>query len=74
MRIECTLPHASEDISGVAFAKTEHGTVVSVEDVPEPLVSRFLSIDGYREYQGDGAAGHKGGRKAAAKAEDKPAA
>ncbi len=49
MKIECTLPNASEEISGIAFAKSEGGTMVSVDDVDPAEAARLLKIDGFRE-------------------------
>lgn len=52
MKIECTLPNASEEISGIAFAKSEAGTMVSVDDVDPAEAARLLKIDGFREAEG----------------------
>ena len=48
MKIECTLPFASDNISGIQFERTEAGTMVSVEDVPEAEAERLLRIEGFR--------------------------
>jgi hypothetical protein len=46
MKILCTLPNASEEISGIAFEATEGG-MVSVDDVPEEQAGIFLSVPGF---------------------------
>lgn len=50
MRIECTLPNASNVISGIAFARTDSGTMVSTKSVDVDEAARLLSIDGFRPY------------------------
>lgn len=49
MKILCTLPNASDEISGVAFEKCDKG-MVSVDQVPEDVAAAMLSVDGYAEY------------------------
>jgi hypothetical protein len=49
MKIECTLPNASEEISGIKFARSVAGTMVSVDDVPAAQAARLLKIEGFRE-------------------------
>ena len=47
MKIECTLPNASEEISGIKFARAEDGSLVSVDDVPAAEAARLLKIEGF---------------------------
>jgi hypothetical protein len=44
-RVLCTLPHASEQISGVAFERTPAG-MLSVE-ISDEAAARFIRIRGY---------------------------
>ena len=46
MRVICTLPNASEEISGVKFTRLENGHVLS-EEISDEAGARFLSIPGY---------------------------
>ncbi len=55
----CTLPNASDEISGVAFEDHPEGKV-SVEAVSAEVAERFASIDGYKVVK------DKGGKKPAA--------
>lgn len=50
-RIVCSLPNASNEINGVRFAKREAG-MVSIEELPDDVVARFLSIPGYAVFKG----------------------
>jgi len=54
MKIECTLPNASEEISGIKFVRTAQGTVVSADAVDPKVAARLLKIAGYREYAESG--------------------
>ena len=45
-KIVCTLPNASDNISGVAFTAREDGAKVS-EEISEELAAMFASIEGY---------------------------
>lgn len=54
MKIECTLPNASTNINGIKFEPTEHGTMVSVEEVDEKVAERLLSIKGYKAVEDGG--------------------
>lgn len=53
MKILCTLPNASEEISGIAFEKHPNGGMVSVDPVPEDVAEVLLSIDGYKAVEED---------------------
>jgi len=50
MRVSCSLPNASVEISGVRFA-CEQGVMVS-EEIDDGLGAAFLSITGYQSVSG----------------------
>lgn len=55
VQIICTLPNASDEISGVKFAKHEQGMVS--EEISEQQAAAFLEIKGYKvlgDDDGDG--------------------
>jgi len=52
MKIECTIPNASDEISGVKFVKTDHGTVVSAGEVDPKVAARLLKISGFHILDG----------------------
>lgn len=45
MRVLCTLPHASEEIDGVAFSRVDGGMLSA--DVDESVGNRWLTIPGF---------------------------
>lgn len=45
-KVICTLPNASEEISGVRFSPHESGGMVS-EEISEEMASHFASVPGY---------------------------
>ena len=47
MRILCSIPNASTEISGVKFASA--GGLMVSEDISEERAARFLSIEGFTE-------------------------
>lgn len=47
-RVRCVLPHASEEINGVKFARAEDGAMVS-EEVSAEVADNFASIPGYEK-------------------------
>lgn len=49
MRVRCTLPNASDEISGVKFAAHASGGKVS-EEISEQAAAVFLSIPGYEAF------------------------
>ena len=52
MRILCTLPNASNCISGVAFEQIDGG--VLSEEIDEQAAELFLSVPGFAAYQEGG--------------------
>ena len=54
-KIVCTLPNASDNISGVNFAAREDGAKVS-EEISEELAALFTSIEGYALLEDEGEA------------------
>lgn len=81
-KVICTLPYASDDISGVKFALTtlEDGStqVMLSEEIAEDVAARFISIPGYElftaevveaETKADAEAEAKAATKAAEEAE-----
>jgi hypothetical protein len=49
MRVICTHPNASGNISGVTFVRHESGDMVS-EEISTEQGARFLTIDGFHEF------------------------
>lgn len=55
VQILCTLPNASDEISGVKFTKTDKGMLSA--DITDEQAAGFLSINGYKvlgDEDGDG--------------------
>lgn len=48
-RVVCTLPYASDEISGVKFSPGDAGSMLS-EEISDDAAARFLSIPGYEPY------------------------
>jgi hypothetical protein len=49
MKVICTLPNASDEISGVKFHPHDDGGLIS-EDVSPEVAAHFLSINGYKAF------------------------
>ena len=63
-KVICTLPNASEEISGVKFTAVEDGMLS--EDISDEQADHFLSIPGYKP--ADGGEDSKKSAEAAARA------
>lgn len=50
MRVLCTIPTASTNISGIAFARHATGHMVS-EEISDEQAARFLNVEGFRELE-----------------------
>ena len=50
MRVLCTIPNASTNISGIAFARHATGHMVS-EEISDEKAARFLNVVGFRELE-----------------------
>ena len=48
MRVVCTIPNASENMSGIAFTRQPSGTLLS-DEISEDQGARLLTIPGFSE-------------------------
>jgi hypothetical protein len=74
IRLLCTLPNASEEISGVKFEPHERGVA---GDVPEELAEAMLTIEGYERLDEESEPKRRGRKPKAAdepQAQDDPEA
>lgn len=69
IKVKCFLPNASEEISGIAFAKSEDGTMESVEALAPEVAAQFEGINGYVLIPSDDAPASKGRKSKAANPE-----